>query len=187
MSKISFAGQGVTTGRSWHTVLVVAALTAVCAQPGLATEHEVGAYGSTLTTCYAKAVDRSGRQACMGQMAQLCMDSQDGGHTTLGMSSCLNAEAQVWDQFLNDEYTMTMASSKALDVDEAEYFPEFAKRAEHLRAAQRAWIAFRDAECALAYAQWGSGSMRSIAYADCMMTMTGTRALELRAMREEGE
>ncbi len=130
------------------------------------------------------APDPDARSACIGQMSQTCMDSQDGGHTTLGMSSCLGAEADVWDRFLNAEYKATMAWSKAADEGEAVYFPEYAKRVESLRAAQRAWIAFRDAECSLAYAQWGSGSMRNIAGADCRMQMTAKRALELRDMRE---
>ena len=50
--------------------------------------------------------------------------------------------------------------------------------------AQRAWIAFRDTACALDYAEWGSGSMRNIAWADCRMQMTAERTIELRAMRE---
>ena len=37
--------------------------------------------------------------------------------------------------------------------------------ADTLLAAQRAWIAFRDAECTLAYDRYGSGSMRVIAAA----------------------
>lgn len=150
----------------------------------MATEHEVEAFGAILSACYSTAEARSDHEACIGQMSQTCMDSQDGGHSTLGMSACLNAEAQVWDRYLNDEYRATMASFTAMDEDEATYFPEYAKRQEHLRSAQRAWIAFRDAECALAYAQWGSGSMRSIAFADCMVDMTATRTLDLRAMRE---
>ena len=120
-----------------------------------ATEHEVDAYGGFLEQCYDEAAGAEAKAQCIGAMAQVCMDDQDGGHTTLGVSSCLGAEGEVWDRFLNAEYKATMAWSAASDEDEAEYFPGFAKRAEHLRAAQRAWIVFRDAECALEYAQWG--------------------------------
>ena len=145
-----------------------------------ATEHEVDAYGGFLEQCYEAAAGTEAKAQCIGAMAQVCMDDQDGGHTTLGMSSCLGAEGEVWDRFLNAEYKATMAWSAASDED----FPEFAKRAEYLRAAQRAWIAFRDAECALEYAQWGSGSMRSIAGADCQMQMTAERTIDLLEMRE---
>ena len=154
------------------------------ATPAVATEHEVTTYGAILDACYAGAATEDARGACLGAMSQTCRDDQEGGHSTLGMTLCLNAEADVWDRFLNDEYKATSASFKAADTDEAVYFPEFAKRVESLRDAQRAWIAFRDAECGLSYAQWGSGSMRNIAYADCRLQMTADRTLELRAMRE---
>ena len=161
----------------------------ICLSPSpvSATEHEVKEYGGFLEQCYEEADGAEAKAQCIGAMSQVCMDDQDGGHTTLGMSSCLYAEGQVWDRFLNSEYKATMARSTAADEDEAEYFPEFAKRTEHLRAAQRAWIAFRDAECALEYAQWGAGSMRTIAGADCLMQMTAERTIELLQMREAFE
>ena len=154
------------------------------AVPVQATEHEVAEYGHVLTSCYLTAADTEGKAACLGQMSTTCMDSQDGGHSTLGMTWCLSAEADVWDGFLNDEYQATRGFARRADEDEAVYFPEYAVRAEKLLEAQRAWIAFRDAECALDYAEWGSGSMRNIAYADCRMTMTAERTIELRRMRE---
>ena len=123
--------------------------------------------------------------ACIGEDGHApAWTTQEDGHSTLGMTSCLSAEADVWDRYLNAEYKETRAYMKAADIDEAEYFPDFARRVETLLAAQRAWIAFRDAECDLAYAEWGSGSMRNIAYADCRMQMTAERTIRLRAMRE---
>ena len=58
------------------------------------------------------------------------------------------------------------------------------QRVEALRDAQRAWIAFRDAECAMEYAAWGTGSIRSIAGADCMMSLTAERTVRLIELRE---
>lgn len=156
----------------------------VAATPAAGSEHEVAAYGHILTACYAAAPDAEARAACMGAMATECMDDQDGGHTTLGMTFCLNAEASVWDGFLNTEYAATRDWARVADEDEAANFPEFAVRAEMLREAQRAWIAFRDAECALRYAEWGAGSMRTIAHADCMVQMTAERTIDLRRQRE---
>lgn len=158
---------------------------ALFALPVAATEHEVSEFGSILDTCYAAAETVEDRKACLGQMSQTCMDSQEGGHSTLGMTSCLNAEANVWDKHLNVEYKATMAAFRAMDTDEAEYFPQFANRADTLRDAQRAWIAFRDGECALAYAMWGSGSMRNIAHADCRLQMTADRVIELQNLGAE--
>lgn len=166
--------------------VVFGALMAAVAAPGAAkaAEHEVAEFGPILTGCYEAAGDTDAKAACLGGMSSHCMDSQDGGHTTLGMTFCLGAEADVWDGFLNAEYRETRAWAEAADADEAVYFPEYAVRAEKLLDAQRAWIAFRDAECALDYAEWGAGSMRNIAYADCRLKMTAERTIELRRMRE---
>lgn len=161
----------------------LAGLACVWALPVQATEHEIGEFGPVLEACYAEAKEPEARSDCIGKMSTVCME-QDGGHTTLGMSSCMNAEAGVWDKFLNVEYKATREFMKVSDADEAEYFPAYARRVETLLEAQRAWIAFRDAECDLVYAQWGSGSMRSIAWADCRMQMTAERTIELRNMRE---
>lgn len=150
-----------------------------------ATEHEVVEFGSILDSCYAAQTPEGDLTGCIGGMSTACMDSQDGGYSTLGMTSCTNAEAEVWDKYLNLEYQETMTALKAMDADEAEYFPEFAKRAENLRDAQRAWISFRDAECGLAYAMWGSGSMRNIAWANCALDMTAKRTIELRELGSE--
>ena len=170
--------------RSRGVVLGALALCLTEAPVAIASEHEVSEFGDAVTDCYESAADTEAKAACMGRMATLCMETQEGGQTTLGMTSCLNAEAQVWDGFLNAEYRATRNWARAADADEAEFFPEFAQRAEKLLEAQRAWIAYRYAECALDYAEWGSGSMRNIAHADCMMQMTAERTIELRRMRE---
>jgi uncharacterized protein YecT (DUF1311 family) len=155
------------------------------ALPAGAGEHEAQTYGPVLEACYAEAATSEERAACIGQMSSVCMDTEEGGHSTLGMVSCLSAEADAWDRWLNTEYVTARAGADAVDIEEAKFFPEFARRAETLLAAQRAWIVFRDAECDLAYAEWGSGSMRNIAYADCRLQMTAERTLRLRAMRED--
>ncbi len=177
-------GQGIRQNHKTVTLLQVLSVALLTGQAALATEHEVEVFGPGLEACLKAAEKATELRACLGTMSTTCMDSQDGGHSTLGMTSCLNAEAKVWDTFLNAEYKATRAFAKAMDADEAEYFPQFARRAETLLAAQRAWIAFRDAECDRAYADWGSGSMRNIAWADCQMQMTADRAIDLRAMRE---
>ena len=157
----------------------------VLAAPAGATEHELSAYGPVLDACYAEAGTTEALSDCRDRLASLCMDSEDGGQTTLGMSACLMAEAAAWDRHLKAEFQATMALFEEMDAEEAVSFSGLMPRAEALRAAQRAWIAFRDAECALSHAQWGAGSMRSIAAAGCQADMTATRTIELRAMREE--
>ncbi len=167
----------------------VAAAVAVAFWPAVssASEDLVQRYGAVLEQCYGEASDGAARQACIGVMADACISREPGGESTLGTSQCLYAESRVWDGLLNAEYRRTMAWAREMDRDEAEYFPEYANRADRLRAAQRAWIAFRDAECDLEFAIWGSGSMRHIAGANCILRQTAERTIELRAKRETFE
>ena len=117
--------------------------------------------------------------ACIGAGAALCMEMEDDGQTTFGMMSCLIAERDVWDERLNNSYREALNFAGAMDKSDLEYFPEYAVRKDQLRAAQRAWIPYRDANCAMWYGLWGSGSMRQIEGADCLMQMTARRTLEL--------
>jgi len=118
---------------------------------------------------------------CVGDAASLCMDIEEGGHSTLGMMSCLLKERDVWDEQLNEAYGLARDTARFLDKEDLEFFPEFAVRDTQVRDAQRAWIAYRDAKCDMEYGLWGSGSMRQIIGADCLMQMTARRTLELRA------
>ena len=108
---------------------------------------------------------------CLGHAAKLCQQ-QPGGDTTIGISECLQSEAAAWDGYLNRAYGTLRAA----------YRRQGGGMAEALLKAQRAWIGFRDAQCALDYARWGDGSMRTIAAANCQMTMTAGRAIDLRDM-----
>lgn len=146
-------------------------------QPAVA---ELMHYMEGLPACLERVGDAAALEDCSGRFATLCMDSEEGGYSTIGMTFCMLAENEAWDRLLNTEYQRAMEGAREMDADEAELFPEFAARAEWLREAQRAWIAFRDAECALAYAKWGSGSMRQTAGAACLLDMTSERTIELK-------
>lgn len=147
-------------------------------------EDMIARYGGLLEQCYGEADGAAARKLCIGVLSGACIREEDGGESTLGMSQCNYSEARFWDGLLNDEYRQTMAWAKSMDADEAVYFPEYANLAKSLRAAQRAWIAFRDAECELEYAVWGSGSMRNIAGSGCIMRLTAERTIALRGKRE---
>lgn len=123
-------------------------------------------------------------RACIGVVTDPCQDAGPGGQTTLGMVDCLRRETRAWDRLLDEEYAAATAWAQVEDDAERPLFPEFAARAEALRTAQAAWVAFRDAECRLAYAAWGAGSIRSIAGAVCHRDMTAERAIALKALRE---
>jgi uncharacterized protein YecT (DUF1311 family) len=150
----------------------------------VAKEELVTIYGPVLAQCYAAAVGFEAKTACIGALALECMEKEDGGQTTVGMSMCNRAEAEFWDGLLNKEYQLTMAWAKANDIEETKFDSQFANLANALRDAQRAWITFRDAECGLAYAVWGSGSMCQIAGSSCFADMVAERTIELRDIRE---
>lgn len=151
-------------------------------QPAVA---ELMHYMAPVTACFDAAEVPEEARACVTAQSSLCMDTEEAGYSTVGMMFCTLAEYEAWDRLLNREYQATMDGLRRMDEEEAEFFPEYANRAESLRAAQRAWIPFRDAECALAYAMWGAGSMRQIAGASCLLDMTAERTIEIRFLGEQ--
>lgn len=132
-------------------------------------------YGKALMQCYASDGDKL---VCLGRTAEACMAREDDGETTVGSVKCLSAETEVWDGKLNDEYKKTRAFFATMDDGDS------GQRVDALKKAQRAWIVFRDAECAMEYSAWGSGSIRSIAGADCLMRITAERTVRLVELRE---
>ena len=89
---------------------------------------------------------------------------QDCGVSTPEMVDCLNAQTAQWDKRLNAAY------KAALDA-------ALPKQREQLRAAQRLWIQYRDANCT--YYAMGEGSIARVEAAACMQRMTKARAEEL--------
>lgn len=119
--------------------------------------------------CFLQDPMGNGLPDCLGESATKCQ-SGPGNGTTIGIAQCIQAETAVWDTLLNEQYKIRRAEL-------AEQSPELANQ---LRDAQRAWIAYRDAECGLKYSLWSGGSIRTIVAANCLMTETAERALELR-------
>lgn len=134
-----------------------------------------------LGVCMDGAATADEGEACIGLLSDQCMDQPD-GQTTIGMTQCAQSETEAWDVLLNSEYKAARAWTKAADEGETAEPQMFAVRADELLAAQRAWIAFRDANCRAAYGIYGSGSMRNIAGSQCKLRMTAKRAIELRML-----
>ncbi len=119
--------------------------------------------------CFSQAQNTNGLSSCLGKAANACQTAP-GNETTLGIAQCIQAETAVWDSFLNEQYQLRRAEL-------ADQNPELVNQ---LRDVQRTWIAFRDAECGLQYSLWLGGSIRTIVAANCILTETAERALELR-------
>ncbi len=156
---------------------------AFIASPLMAQDIDPARMLSGLRACYDAADTIEGKNACLWQMSNRCMDETQGGYSTLGQAQCMAAESDAWDALLNEEYRFAMDSARSLDETDADT-PEFAVRADTLREAQRAWIPYRDANCTAAYAKWGMGSMRQIEGVSCLMRMTAQRTVELWALYE---
>jgi uncharacterized protein YecT (DUF1311 family) len=80
------------------------------------------------------------------------------------MVDCLNAKTAEWDKRMTVAYQQAMKDAPP-------------KQREQLRAAQRLWIQYRDANCL--YYDMGEGTIARIDAAECMRSMTEARAREL--------
>ncbi|WP_421950131.1 lysozyme inhibitor LprI family protein [Pelagibacterium sp.] len=131
-----------------------------------------------MTTCIEGLSDPDrevrGQSQCVGTASNSCMETEDGGYTTIGMVDCMSRETDWWDSQLNASYS---SLRETLDTN----------LFETLQDAQRSWIAYRDKSCGFEYDMWGDGSMRSIAHASCMLDETARRAETLwRYLNPEG-
>ena len=98
-----------------------------------------------------------------------CIARSDGA--TPAMLDCIHAEYDLHDARLNRAYTVAPAALPP-------------SRRIALKTAQRAWIAFRDAECDLLGTPDLGQSGRLIA-SECRLRMTAERAPALEALRDD--
>jgi uncharacterized protein YecT (DUF1311 family) len=125
----------------------------------------------TVRECFAEYAPATGDTSCLGQASQACL--AEAGETTLTTLACIGAETQAWDSLLNTEYKARRAEMDKTGLT------------DKLVAAQRAWVAFRDAECGLEVARWGDGTLAGVVGANCLMEMTAARAAQLRDKKAE--
>jgi uncharacterized protein YecT (DUF1311 family) len=113
---------------------------------------------AVLSICLLTSAANSGDQGDPGQ-------SCDGN--TLEMVECLKGQTAQWDK------RMTIAYQQALK----DAVPQ---QHEQLRAAQRLWIQYRDANCL--YYGLGEGTIARINAGECVRNMTEARARELEGL-----
>lgn len=90
----------------------------------------------------------------------------------LGIAGRIGAKAAAWDAILDRERRTTREAPSGVGAAGID--------------AQRAWIAHRDAACALAHAPWQGGAVRSIVASDRVPRFTAAGATAPRDMRGEG-
>jgi uncharacterized protein YecT (DUF1311 family) len=96
-----------------------------------------------------------------GDPAQSC----DG--STYEMVECLKGKTAQWDKRINVAYQQALKAAMP-------------QQREQLRAAQRLWIQYRDANCL--YYGLGEGTIARIDAGECMRSMTEARARELEGL-----
>jgi uncharacterized protein YecT (DUF1311 family) len=96
-----------------------------------------------------------------GDPAQSC----DG--STNEMVECLKAKTAQWDKRLNIAYQKAVQDAGSAQRDQ-------------LRAAQRLWVQYRDANCL--YYGMGEGTIARLDAGECMRSMTEVRAKELEGL-----
>jgi uncharacterized protein YecT (DUF1311 family) len=86
------------------------------------------------------------------------------------MEQCIARLTKAWDRRLNAAYRKLLQGSLQAE--------------ERLRAAERLWLQFRDANCR--YYGTGEGTITRIHSAECFRSMTAHRALELEDLLNSG-
>jgi uncharacterized protein YecT (DUF1311 family) len=131
------------------------------------------------TSCLDAGTTDQEKKACIGVAANACMEDNQGGFSTYGMSVCLEQERSWWDGRLNAVYGVRRAADKAEDAQNVADGFAAPNKAHALRAMQRAWIAYRDTTCDYAGAQYGGGTGAGPATVGCLLTMTAEQTLFL--------
>ena len=124
------------------------------------------------------------RAAILSALSALPAAAQDLDCATAMAQQELNACAyQAWeaaDVELNRAYKLAIAEMKDMDAN----MPEDLQGAEDaLRAAQRAWVAYRDANCVAAGFPMRGGSAEPLLVNGCLARMTEARTAELLELR----
>ncbi|HEX8161724.1 MAG TPA: lysozyme inhibitor LprI family protein [Pyrinomonadaceae bacterium] len=113
-----------------------------------------------------------------GALAQKKKPARDAGpcpeaHTQLDMNECADRQYRRADAELNRAYQQLVRASGGADAK--------------LKAAQLAWLKFRDAECDYEAGRYEGGSMKPMVYSFCLADVTGVRTKQLRDMLKEIE
>ena len=92
------------------------------------------------------------------------------GGVTVDMRDCMAKEIKKQDDRLNKSYRATGSSLSPA-------------RKKALQEAQRAWLKFRDLNCAF-YNDPDGGTVAQVATDDCFMSATARRATEIEAFKQ---
>jgi uncharacterized protein YecT (DUF1311 family) len=151
--------------------LAAVASVGIAGWAGSAGAQEPTIPGATMAKFRACLATSANEKDCSAIIYDTCQASHDQPDTTLSITECTMLSHKGWDMILNERYRALMAASPAgLKIK--------------LRAAQQAWIATRDADCAAIYEANKEGTIRGPLFAFCMVEHTADRASWLNSFNE---
>ncbi len=100
------------------------------------------------------------------------------------LNACAARDYAVADRAMNAQWRVTLARVRARDRENGKdsFGPPTTER---LLKSQRAWLAYRDAECALESEEARGGSMQPMLQAGCLARLTEARTEALKQIFEE--
>ncbi|MCA1178796.1 MULTISPECIES: lysozyme inhibitor LprI family protein [unclassified Pantoea] len=106
----------------------------------------------------------------LDQLLQQCLDKES---STLGMSQCYSSANKGWDKEMNLQYNQVMKKLTGEPKDK-------------LRAAQRAWLAYRDSwmEASRSYFLSSQGSMAALSVGAQGVSLVRNQALMLQSINK---
>lgn len=120
---------------------------------------------------------------CVGREAYDCI-FRNGNGPNMVPGACYTAEAEIWDDFLNEAYQELLSLAGDLEASDSGW--KVGELVGSLRVMQRNWIDYRNARCANALALAKPfGSRASAVDGFCNMRETAKQYFELRDMWHE--
>ena len=98
------------------------------------------------------------------------------------MTQCAADDWATADADLNDAYAEAMDVMQSIDTD---LDADLAGAEDALRAAQRAWLTYRDTACTSEGFKWRGGSAEPMVVLSCKARLTELRSQDLWALAEE--
>ena len=116
----------------------------------------------------------------------------DAAMSQMDLNQCAGEQYHKADVRLNAVYRKTLEiMQRDLGNAQAERDPQLVKynqqAIEKIKAAERAWIQYRDLHCDAASQQYEGGSMRPMIWGFCMAETTLDRIKELKSAYEDGD
>lgn len=98
--------------------------------------------------------------------------------STLEINECAMRKYKARDRDMNEAYKALTASLKPVDASDT---TDYAAVETQLMAAQKSWVAFRDADCNALRKFYEQGTIRTVLHVGCLIDRTVQRTKELKA------